>query len=129
MSDRIAAPLACSFSYGWVLSRMMTFDKVNMMIIANFTLVGVPYAIYEQVQYSSILMTNAEKMFLTRKAGYPIERTLLTSGVVEAACQSLTYKKRISTPHMASLTYMAPAQSLFGGHQEFYHARREDHAD
>ena len=74
-------------------------------------------------------MTNAEKMFLTRKAGYPVERTLLTSGIVEAACQSLTSGERTATPHMASLTYTAPSESLFGGHQEFYHARREDHAD
>ena len=83
----------------------------------------------DQVQYSSILMTNAEKMFLTRKAGYPVERTLVTGGIVEAACQSLTYGKRIPTPHMASLTYTSPAESLFGGHQEFYHARRGDHAN
>jgi len=68
-------------------------------------------------------------MFLTRKAGYPVERTLLTSGIVEAACQSLTLGKRIATPYMASLSYTAPAESLFGGHQEFYHARREDHAN
>eukprot|EP01052_Picozoa_sp_SAG31_P002063 SAG31_NODE_69_length_28130_cov_15.318219_16_plen_100_part_00 len=99
------------------------------MIIDYHTALACRYAVSEQVQYSSILMTNAEKMFLTRKAGYPVERTLLTSGIVEAACQSLSHKKRISTPHMASLTYKAPTQSLFGGHQEFYHARREDHAD
>lgn len=74
-------------------------------------------------------MTNAEKMFLTREAGYPIERTLLTSGIVQAACQSLTYGKRMPTPHMASLTYTAPEGSLFGGHQESYAARRVDHAD
>ena len=67
-------------------------------------------------------------MFLTREAGYPIERTLLTSGIVEAACQSLTYGKRMQTPHMAGLTYTAPVESLFGGHAEAYAARRVDHA-
>ena len=80
------------------------------------------------VQYSSMLMNGAEKMFLTGKAGYPIERTLLTSGLVEAACQSLTYKRRVDTPYMAQLTYAAPRESLFGGHQEPYQVLREDSA-
>ena len=69
----------------------------------------------------------AAQMFLSGEAGYPIERTLLTSGIVEAACHSLTYGKRIQTPQMASLTYQPySSASLFGGHQEVYHARRED---
>ena len=39
--------------------------------------------------YSAALMSKAEEMFLTGKAPYPIERTLLTSGLVAAGMQSL----------------------------------------
>ena len=56
------------------------------------------------------------KLFLSNKSQYPVERTLLTGGVVEAGCQSLTLGKRIDTPHMANLQYTAPERSLFGGH-------------
>ena len=73
------------------------------------------------------LMSGAEKMFLSGEASYPVERTLLTGGVVEAGCQSLTLKRRVETPHMAGLTYAAPAQSLFGGHGEPHDYRAVRH--
>ena len=76
---------------------------------------------------SSILMSGAEKMFLSGEASYPVERTLLTGGVVEAGCQSLTLKRRVETPHMAGLTYAAPTQSLFGGHGEPHDYRAVRH--
>ena len=41
------------------------------------------------VVYSAALMSKAEEMFLTGKAPYPVERTLLTSGLVAAGMQSL----------------------------------------
>ena len=66
------------------------------------------------VQYSSILMSGAERMFLSGKAHVPIERTLLTGGLVEAGCQSLTLKKRIETPHLAGLCYQPARISNFG---------------
>lgn len=53
------------------------------------------------VVYSAALMSKAEETFKTGKAPYPIERTLLTSGLVEAGLQSLTMQKRIETPHLA----------------------------
>jgi hypothetical protein len=54
------------------------------------------------VVYSAALMSKAEETFLTGKAPYPIERTLLTSGLVEAGMRSLgTGQKRIETPHLA----------------------------
>src|SRR5262249_59621926 len=37
------------------------------------------------VVYSAALMSKVEEMFLTGKAAYPIERTLLTTGLVAAA--------------------------------------------
>ena len=65
------------------------------------------------VVYSAALMAQAERMFVTGKAPYPIERTLLTSGILAAALQSRgTDGKRLATPHLA-VKYAAPQESLF----------------
>lgn len=65
------------------------------------------------VTYSASLMANAEKMFVTGKAPYPVERTLLTSGLVEACMQSLVQEqKRQETPHLA-VKYAPPTESSF----------------
>jgi hypothetical protein len=65
------------------------------------------------VIYSAALMSKAEEMFLTGKAPYPIERTLLTTGLVAAGMESLAKEqKRLETPHLA-LKYSVPEASLF----------------
>ncbi|MBP87464.1 MAG: hypothetical protein CMJ64_12190 [Planctomycetaceae bacterium] len=64
------------------------------------------------VVYSAALMSKAEETFLTGKAPYPVERTLLTSGLVEAGVQSLASGKRIDTPYM-DVKYEAPRESTF----------------
>jgi hypothetical protein len=65
------------------------------------------------VAYSAALMARAETLFLTGKAVYPVERTLLTSGLVAAALQSLAAgQKRLETPHLA-VAYEAPRESTF----------------
>jgi hypothetical protein len=64
------------------------------------------------VAYSAALMARAEEMFMTGKAPYPIERTLLTTGLVEAGMKSLAAGKRIETPHLA-VKYSAPKESPF----------------
>jgi hypothetical protein len=64
------------------------------------------------VVYSAALMSKAEEMFLTGKAPYPAERTLLTSGLVQAGMQSLHDGKRLETPHLA-VKYQAPRESQF----------------
>jgi len=64
------------------------------------------------VVYSAALMDNAEQMFLTGKAPYPVERTMLTSGMVESALQSLTKKQPLKTPHL-NVTYRASRESTF----------------
>jgi hypothetical protein len=65
------------------------------------------------VTYSAALMSKAEEMFVTGKAPYPIERTLLTTGLVAAGMQSLASdQKRIETPHL-TVKYQAPRESLF----------------
>jgi len=65
------------------------------------------------VVYSASLMSKAEETFLTGKSPYPIERTLLTTGLVEAGVRSLgTGQKRLETPHLA-IRYQAPRESTF----------------
>lgn len=64
------------------------------------------------VVYSAALMSNAEKMFVTGKAPYPVERTLLTSGLVESSLQSLKLQKRLETPHL-TVKYTASQESTF----------------
>ena len=65
------------------------------------------------VTYSAGLMSQAERLFVTGKAPYPIERTLLTTGLVAAGAQSLAEgQRRMDTPHLA-VRYRAPRESTF----------------
>ena len=65
------------------------------------------------VVYSAALMSKVEETFLTRRASYPVERTLLTTGLVAAGMQSLAAgQKRIETPHLA-VRYTPPRDSTF----------------
>jgi len=70
------------------------------ILSTQFLLTPVP-----NVTYSACLVSKIEQMFMTRRAPYPIERTLLTSGILESC---LTSKKqnqqRLETPHLA-VTY------------------------
>jgi hypothetical protein len=64
------------------------------------------------VVYSAALMEKAEQLFLTGEPAYPVERTLLTSGLVAAGLQSLADGRRLETPHL-TLRYCAPRRSTF----------------
>lgn len=65
------------------------------------------------VVYSAALMSKVEETFRTGKAPYPVERTLLTTGLVAAAMQSLSRNgERIDTPHLG-VRYQAPPTSTF----------------
>ncbi len=64
------------------------------------------------VTYSAALMAKAEETFVTGKAPYPVERTLLTGGLVEAGVHSLAKSKRIATPYM-KVRYRVPRESTF----------------
>jgi hypothetical protein len=63
------------------------------------------------VTYSACLVSKIEEMFATGKAPYPVDRTLIVSGILEACLTSrLQGQKRMETPHLA-VRYRAPAQS------------------
>ncbi len=64
------------------------------------------------VTYSAAMMSKAEELFTTGKAPYPIERTLLTTGLVAAGMQALAAGKRIDTPHLA-IRYEVGRESTF----------------
>lgn len=65
------------------------------------------------VVYSASLMSKAEETFLTGKTPYPIERTLLTTGLVEAGVRSLgTGQVRLETPHL-NVRYQVTGESTF----------------
>jgi hypothetical protein len=64
--------------------------------------------------FFSPLSHHIETMFLTGKPTYPVERTLLTTGILAAAVDSLhDGQKRIATPDLRGVRYEAPRESLF----------------
>ncbi|HXA51952.1 MAG TPA: hypothetical protein VNV86_16665 [Candidatus Acidoferrum sp.] len=65
------------------------------------------------VTYSACLMHKAGEMFESGVAPYPVERTLLTSGMLESCLTSkLQDHARLETPHL-SITYKPPRESQF----------------
>jgi hypothetical protein len=60
------------------------------------------------------LARHIEGMVKTGIAPYPVDRTLLTTGLVAAAVESLHRgQKRIDTPHLEQMRYQAPRESTF----------------
>jgi hypothetical protein len=67
------------------------------------------------VTYSACLMAKAEEMFATGQAPYPVERTLLVSGMLERCLESrLGGHCRLETPEL-DVVYRAPQTSQFCG--------------
>lgn len=64
------------------------------------------------VVYSAALMSQVEQMIQTGQPPYPVERTLLTSGMVAAGLQSLADGRQIATPHLR-VRYEASRESTF----------------
>jgi hypothetical protein len=62
------------------------------------------------VTYSACLMAKVEEMFTTGRAPYPVERTLLVSGVLESCLTSrVEGQRRLETPHLG-VRYRAPKE-------------------
>ncbi len=63
--------------------------------------------------FFSPLVNNMEKMFHTGKATYPLERTLLTTGLTAAGVESLFRNQaQYETPHL-KIRYQVPNESYF----------------
>lgn len=64
--------------------------------------------------FFSPLVWNAEQMFLTGKAQYPVERSLLTSGLLIAGTDSAFQgMKRLETPNLAAVHYQSNPESTY----------------
>ena len=75
-------------------------------ISTQFLLTPVP-----NVTYSACLVSKIEEMFASGKAPYPVERTLIVSGMLESCLDSrLKGQVRLETPHL-NVRYQAPAKS------------------
>jgi hypothetical protein len=65
------------------------------------------------VTYSACLVHGIEQMFQTRVAPYPIERTLLVSGILESCLTSkMQNHQRLETPNL-KVAYQPPAHTTF----------------
>ena len=63
------------------------------------------------VTYSACLVAKIEELFETARAPYPVERTLLVSGILESCLTSrIQNHQRLKTPHLA-VRYRAPRES------------------
>jgi len=103
-------------------------------VISTQMYLPMPPARTTLANFFSPLVTNIEKMFLTGKATYPVERTLLTTGLVAAGVDSLfaaggppgsdtvdtvgrpsspdTVGTKLETPHLA-IAYQPTEESTF----------------
>ena len=76
------------------------------VISTQFLLTPVP-----NVTYSACLVSKIEQMFMNGRAPYPIQRTLLTSGILEACLTSKVQNhQRLTTSHLA-VAYQPPMES------------------
>jgi hypothetical protein len=67
------------------------------------------------VAYSACLMNKVEEMFGTGVAPYPVERTALTSGMLDLCLESKARgNQRLDTPEL-NIRYRAPEKSQFAG--------------
>jgi hypothetical protein len=75
-------------------------------ISTQFFLTPVP-----NVTYSACLVSKIEEMFMTGRAPYPAERTLIVSGMLESCLMSRAQGgEKLETPHL-KVEYRAPSES------------------
>jgi hypothetical protein len=67
-----------------------------------------------QSDFFNPLARHIEEMFVTGRPPYPVERTLMTTGILASAIESLHQgQKRLETPDLRLIRYAAPANSTF----------------
>lgn len=67
------------------------------------------------VTYSACLVAQIEEMILSGKAPYPVERTQISSAMLDRLLDSkIDGHRRLETPELG-ITYRAPRESRFGG--------------
>ena len=82
-------------------------------IFSTQTYLPMPPARTSLANFFSPLVNNVEQMYLTGKETYPLERTLLTTGLTAAGVESLFRQQvKYETPHLA-IAYQAPKVSTF----------------
>ena len=85
-------------------------DELGEVLSTQFLLPGAPNSVN-----SACLMEQAEEMFLSRRAPWPAQRTLLTSGMLECCLRSRQDENhRRLTPEL-QISYQAPRASNFAG--------------
>ena len=86
-------------------ARLKEFED---LVSTQFYLPTVP-----NVTYSACLAAKIEEMIETGKAPYPVERTLIVSGMLESCLESrINNHQRLTTPHLG-VRYQAPSKSQF----------------
>ena len=85
----------------------------NSQVLSTQMYLPMPPARTTLANFFSPLVNNIEKMFLTGEATYPVERTLLTTGLVAAGVDSLAAEgAEQETPHL-DIAYQPTESSTF----------------
>ena len=99
---------------GWTFAARL--KKPQQLLSTHFYLPAPGVGGRGEANFFSPLVNGIEKMFLTGEATYPVERTLLTSGMTEAGVDSLWRgQRRIETPHLA-VRYRPTPESTYRRH-------------
>lgn len=105
---KAATFILTGFTSGWAYAGRRSTGEVDA---AEFFLGGDPHP------HFSYLSLNAQDLFLSGKPGYPVDRTLLVSGVLEALLDS-RHRGHVplATPHLgvSYRSYTAPPQRPTG---------------
>ena len=87
--------------------------RLDSGILSTQMYVPMPDGRTTLANFFSPMVHAMEQMFLTGKPPYPVERTLLTTGLTAAGVESLYRGQvRYETPHLA-IRYRSPEESTF----------------